>query len=180
MSNKKKLNKEEEQRIHSAIRIACQKNFGVLDTNFLCHSLSVLDLKPPLCVKEGDSLEMVVGEFRSRNIGSVIVLDEAGQVSGIFTERDFISRALPAYETDKLRAIKDFMTPNPITQPPEITIAFALNLMSHGGFRHIPVVDQDGFPIGIVSVRDVMDFIVNSFVDDLLNFETEIPNLSKN
>lgn len=54
--------------------------------------------------------------------------------------------------------------------PPDTSIAYALNLMSHGGFRHLPVVDEQGKAIGVVSVRDVLDRISELLVQDLMNF----------
>jgi CBS domain-containing protein len=67
------------------------------------------------------------------------------------------------------------MTKDPIAQTPDITVAFALNLMSQGGFRHLPLVDERNIPVGILSVKDMMDFIVGSFVEGLLNFDIEVP-----
>jgi CBS domain-containing protein len=60
--------------------------------------------------------------------------------------------------------VKDFMTASPITERPDASLAFALNLMSNGGFRHIPIVDQDKMPIGVLSVKDVIDHIVAKMV----------------
>jgi CBS domain-containing protein len=43
--------------------------------------------------------------------------------------------------------------------------------MSHGGFRHIPIVDDEKRPIGVLSVKDIVDLIVTKMTDDLLGFE---------
>jgi CBS domain-containing protein len=56
------------------------------------------------------------------------------------------------------------MTAKPVTERPDVSLAFALNLMSNGGFRHVPIVDQDNMPIGILSVKDVIDHIVQKMV----------------
>jgi len=61
-------------------------------------------------------------------------------------------------------AVLDVMTKKPIRERPEASLAFAINLMSNGGFRHIPIVDQDDVPIGIISVRDVVDHIVKKML----------------
>jgi CBS domain-containing protein len=50
------------------------------------------------------------------------------------------------------------MTPNPETVGPNDTVAFAMQKMDIGGYRHLPVV-EDGIPIGIISVRDLMRHI---------------------
>jgi CBS domain-containing protein len=61
-------------------------------------------------------------------------------------------------------SVDQFMTRNPIRERPEASLAFALNLMSNGGFRHVPIVDQDDMPIGIISVKDVVEHIVRTML----------------
>ena len=159
-----------ENELGKALRIMTEGNIGVLDNQFLCQSVSVLNPKPPICVAEDESLENVLTRFNTNNISSVLVLDEAGKVCGIFTERDCIRKVVASYPEGKNKPVRDFMTRDPVVQLPDISMAYALNLMSHGGFRHIPLVDKDGTPIGIVSIRDVMDHIVSTLMDDLMNF----------
>ena len=48
-----------------------------------------------------------------------------------------------------------------------------LNKMSVGGFRHVPVVDDDHRPYGVISVRDVVAFMVDAFPREVLNLPTE-------
>lgn len=162
-----------ETQIHRAIVDACDRRLGVLDHNFLCQSIGVMDLPTPFCVPPTTTLGTVVEAFKNSAIGSVVITAPDGTLRGIFTERDCVRRALPDFEGNKDRPISDFMTPDPVAQPPDITIAFALNLMSDGGFRHLPLIDSHNIPIGIVSVRDMMDFIVRTFVEELLKFETD-------
>ena len=47
------------------------------------------------------------------------------------------------------------------------SVAYALSLMSEGGFRHIPIVDEGGKPVAIISVRDIIDYIVRTMDKDL-------------
>lgn len=163
----------DEERVSTAIRLACKPLFGVLSNNFLCQSVGVLNPKRPVCVKEDETLENVVSLFSVHNISSILVVDSQGKLSGIFTERDCIRRGLDLLPENKQLAIRDLMTPDPVAELPEISVSYALNLMSTGGYRHIPLVDQDSIPVGVISVRDIVDYIVASFVDDLLNFKTE-------
>ena len=158
--------------IGSAIRMACKSSFGVLESAFLCQSVSTLNPARPQCVAQTVTIGEVYELFCHHKIGSVLVINESGQLSGIFTERDFLLRAVKNYPANSTDPIKNYMTPNPVGQPPDITIAFALNLMSQGGFRHIPLVDSENCPVGIVSIRDLIDHIVGSFVEELLNFQT--------
>lgn len=160
------------QKMNEAIQLACDRRLGVIDHNFLCASITVLGAHKPVCVSESESTKSVLNLFDQQGIGSVLVTGERGKVTGIFTERDCVRRVIPTYPACADNPIKDYMTPNPVMQPPDITIAFALNLMSHGGFRHIPIIDESGFPLGLISVRDVVDYLANSLVEDLLSFDT--------
>ena len=63
--------------------------------------------------------------------------------------------------------VRDFMTKDPVKELPGASLAFALSVMSHGGFRHVPIVDEDNIPIGIVSVKDVVDFFVRKMLDGI-------------
>ncbi|MBN8548908.1 MAG: CBS domain-containing protein [Deltaproteobacteria bacterium] len=162
----------EQAHIESAIHKACKTSFGVLDTNFLCRSVSVLETHKPLSVGVEDSIESVVELLRSNKVGCVLVKRADGKLAGIFSERDVLLKVIKNFPENKARPVSEFMTADPVTQPPDATIGFVLNLMSTGGFRHMPIVDPDGLAIGIVSVKDVVDFIVRSFTDDLLSFDT--------
>jgi CBS domain-containing protein len=162
----------EQDKVSEAIRLMCQTNLGVMDKGFLCQSLSVLEPRVPACVGEKTAVEDVLMLLRAKKMGCVVVTDEAGKVSGIFSERDFLLKIASEFSVLKGRPIEEFMTRDPITQPPDGTVAYALNLMSQGGFRHIPIVDAENMPLGIISVKDVVDYIVESFTTDLLNFST--------
>jgi len=65
------------------------------------------------------------------------------------------------------------MTPDPEVLGLADPIAYALNKMSVGGFRHIPLVDATGRPVGIVSVKDIVDYIVDFFPNDVLTVPPE-------
>jgi CBS domain-containing protein len=61
------------------------------------------------------------------------------------------------------------MTKDPVREQPEASLAFALSVMSHGGFRHVPIVDHEDIPIGIVSVKDVVDYFVQKMLDGIFD-----------
>ena len=52
-------------------------------------------------------------------------------------------------------------------------MAWVLNKMSVGGFRHVPAVDEQGRPAFVVSVRMVVQFLVDAFPDQILNLPPE-------
>jgi len=156
--------------INASIRAALSKRFGVLDASFLSQSLSILEPKKAISLSEDVTVGAALRVLRERRVGCVLVTDRSGAVCGIFSERDCIVKVVDDFERNKDRPLREFMTPNPVCEKPETSIAFALTLMSQGGFRHVPVVDSDNHPLGMISVKDVVDFIVSSFIDDILAF----------
>ena len=91
--------------------------------------------------------------MHERRIGAVLVTDEQERLLGIFTGRDAV-RVLAEARNPAQVVLQDVMTRNPATLPPEKTAIEALRLMQDGGFRHVPVVREDGTLVGIVSRFD--------------------------
>ena len=75
------------------------------------------------------------------------------RLAGILTERDILKAVATGFEPDA--RVADWMTHHPETIESEDTTDHAAALMIHGGFRHLPVVDQ-GRVAGIISIRDLM------------------------
>jgi CBS domain containing-hemolysin-like protein len=110
--------------------------------------------------------------MKERRIGCVLV-EDGGKVVGIFTERDILTKLVgTGYDPAKV-AVDGVMTRNPETLTPEDPIAFALQQMSVGGFRHVPLVDSDGHPVGILSVKDIVDYLAEHFPEEILNIPPE-------
>ena len=87
-----------------------------------------------------------------RGVGAVLVL--AGErLEGILTERDLMKAVAAGYSEDA--KVGDWMTRHPETIEAEDSTGHAAALMIHGGFRHLPVLEE-GRVAGIVSIRDLM------------------------
>jgi CBS domain-containing protein len=102
------------------------------------------------------SADSTIGEaavkMAERAVGAVVVLD-GERIAAILTERD-VMKAVAAGK-DGGASVSDWMTHHPDTIEPTDTTDHAASLMIHGGFRHLPVVEE-GKVIGIVSIRDLM------------------------
>ncbi|KAB2919229.1 MAG: CBS domain-containing protein [Hyphomicrobiaceae bacterium] len=103
-----------------------------------------------------DSIEAVARLLTRHHIGAMPVLETAGRMAGIISERDlvrgFSERGKGALE---LRA-RDLMTRSVVTCGPDETLSCARDLMKRHGFRHLPVV-KDGKVCGIISMRDLLE-----------------------
>ena len=104
--------------------------------------------------------------MKKAKVGAVMVLDEGGQLAGIFTERDAVFRVIAESRDPAHLTLKDVMTAHPQFIAPDKPFAHALLMMFENGFRHVPVV-ENGRPIGMVSARDALG-------PELEEFESEI------
>lgn len=85
-------------------------------------------------------------------VGAVLVTD-GDRLEGIFTERDALGRVLAKQLDPEKTSLDQVMTANPTTIAPSASAIDALRLMRDGGFRHLPIVDQDKI-LGVISLRD--------------------------
>ena len=105
--------------------------------------------------------------MRKKKVGAVLVKRGRALV-GVFTERDLVVRAMATRNWAKA-PVKKFMSPGPETLKLGDPVAYALNKMSVGRFRHVPLLDASGALAGIVSIRDIVDFIVELCPEEILN-----------
>jgi len=103
--------------------------------------------------------------MKEKRIGALLVLDGA-RLAGIFTERDALFRVVAEGRDPEKTRLAEVMTVNPRTITADRPFGHALHLMHEGGFRHVPVVDQDR-PLGVVSARDALGPELEEFVSDL-------------
>lgn len=97
----------------------------------------------------------VCSTLREHRIGAILIVDDAGKLAGILSERDIVRR-ISENGPDALNSdAADCMTSNVVTCGPEDTIQTAMARMSEGRFRHIPVL-QDGKLAGMVSIGDLV------------------------
>lgn len=105
-------------------------------------------------VKHSISISDTIRGMNEKNIGAAIIIDDEGHTCGIFTERDLLKQILTK-DFSLESAISTVMTKNLVCAQLHDEIDSIPELMSTGGFRHVPVLD--GFlPVGILSIRDVL------------------------
>ncbi len=129
-------------------------------------------LKPAICVAPGTSVRSAIERMNQGGVGCVLVEDKH-QLAGIFTERDVLTKVVGTLMDLDRVTVDAVMTPDPEAISPDDRVSYALNKMSVGGFRHIPLVDDDGRPVGLVSMRNVVDYMVELFRTEVLNLPPE-------
>jgi CBS domain-containing protein len=101
-------------------------------------------------------LTEAVQKMAKDNYGSILVVDADKKLLGIFTERDLLRKVVGAGVPIGQQTIGEFMTKNVKVANLQDGVAESLRRMSQGRFRHLPVVDESGRPIGMVSQGDFL------------------------
>ncbi|MBI9101023.1 MAG: CBS domain-containing protein [Spirochaetales bacterium] len=111
-------------------------------------------------IRTTDTFTSALKEMNSRKIGSLVVLDEAGKVAGILTERDLIIN-IDGYA--KNSPVSEIMTPRAklILAKPDDVLEYAMSIFTEKRIRHLPVLDGEKL-IGIVSIGDTVKELLDA------------------
>lgn len=90
------------------------------------------------------------------NCGSVLIIDTAGTMLGILTERDLMTRVLAKALNPQTTCVSEVMTHNPQSVGPDAKVSEAVLIMIERGFRHLPIVSPASKILGVFSVRDAL------------------------
>lgn len=138
-----------------------------LQDNLWRDTVSLIPHKTVPSVSPTSSIRDAVGVMRKHRTGCVTITDN-GKLVGIFTERDLLKRVLAA-RLDPGRAISTVMTKDPTTVRDEELVGSVLEKMRDGGYRHLPVVDENGAITGRISVREIVHYMVEYFPKEVYN-----------
>lgn len=124
--------------------------------------LKVEDLMttPPITTTRETIIEQAAEIMYENNIGSLVVVDSAGKIEGIVTERDMLY-AVAKQKIGKQLPVYMIMTENPITAKLGTPITEAIKTMRDANIRHLPIVDRENKPVGMLSLRDIIDAVVS-------------------
>jgi Predicted signal-transduction protein containing cAMP-binding and CBS domains len=114
---------------------------------------------PPVTVGASSTLREASEKMWSEKVGSVIVVDNEGYLLGILTERDVVfAVAKGMFEAhEKKPTVDSVMSKNVVTVNTDSSIAQVAQLMSEFNIKHIVVMSQEGRPVGVISLRDMLD-----------------------
>jgi CBS domain-containing protein len=101
-----------------------------------------------------DTLGEVAERMTEKNVGAVVVKDH-GTLIGILTERDLLKAMAARVHSSEAR-VRQWMTADPVTASSDTDVEDASRVMLEHGFRHLPVLDEDGQVAGVVSLRRVI------------------------
>jgi CBS domain-containing protein len=121
----------------------------------------------PACVRPGTSLMDTLRIMREEGAGAVLVCD-GSKLVGIFTERDVLNKLFGAPVDDNL-PIDRLMTPDPQVLRLDDPLGKAVRLMTERGYRHVPLVDENGARAGMIAARDIITYIAEHYPAEVVN-----------
>lgn len=139
----------------------------VLSSETLKMPIRSIPMVPPISLERSSSVLDAVRLMQEKHVGCVLVV-RTDQLEGIFTERDLIMKIVGSGKDISKTKIEEVMTANPEVLQPDDILAFALNYMYGRGYSHVPVVDEKQRPVGMLSVKNVLDFLADYFPQEVL------------
>lgn len=126
----------------------------------------VIRNREPYSVRESDTVQHAAEYMAQRNIGAVCVLNDAGQLTGIFSERDLLMRVVARGLDPATLPLQEVMSELPTVIKLNESPHEALLRMESAGCRHLPVVDGGNW-VGMLSMRDLLRVEVDQQVYEL-------------
>jgi len=131
-----------------------------LAKNLKIESVARLDLSQPEVMRPTDTVADAVKRMQDQSIGCVLICAER-PLLGIFTERDLLNKLTGTNASSPGAAVKDLMSADPEILDETDSVATALNKMSMGRYRHIPVRKADG-SFSVTSIKHVIKYIAKA------------------
>ena len=130
-----------------------------VEKSLLHDRIEILKPRPPLCVFPESAVGEVLQQMVIKRMGCAAVVDDHQHLLGIFTERDALQRLNVDTARLRSRPIREFMTTQPTTLRARDKIAYALHRMDVGGFRHLPILDDNQRLVGVISIRGILAYL---------------------
>jgi CBS domain-containing protein len=138
-----------------------------LARNLKVESVWRLHPTPPYCIAPEQSVAEAVALMRRACVGCLLVC-RGDALLGLFTERDLMRRVLAPGRPLSV-TLAECLTSNPVVVGLRDPVRLAVRRMEEGGYRHLPVVDEIGRPVGVLSVKRIVHFLVEHFPGTVYN-----------
>ena len=121
----------------------------------------------PATVSVLASVEDAIRTMMDKDVGACAVIDEHGIVAGMFTERDVLAKFALSGKSANKTPVRDLMSPMVEMATDETTAAEAFSVMLERHYRHMPIVDEQGKVLGILSIRNILEARIDGLLAEL-------------
>ena len=130
----------------------------------------------PAAVNPQTSAAEAIQVMLQHRVGAVTIVDQDGVVAGVFTERDVLRKLVLSGRDPAQTPVSELMTSPAILATPSTTPVEAFGIMMERHFRHLPLVDDQGRLIAMLSIRNLLQWRVDELTDRLDTMEQYITN----
>ena len=116
------------------------------------------------------SVYSAIEMMADKRVGALLVVDE-GRLVGIISERDYARKVILMGRSSKDTFVREIMTPNPVTITCDTSVDEAMRVMTENRFRHLPVVNSEENVAGVLSIGDLVNWIVTSQDETIAHLE---------
>jgi len=140
--------------------------------------MSVLELcdADPAAVTPEASVADAIRTMLARHVGAVAVVDSERRVAGIFTERDVLSKLALSSRDPESTPVRELMTTPVELATAETASSEAFVTMVERHFRHLPIVDNNGKLLGMLSIRNLLEWRIDDLSRELESLEQYVSN----
>jgi CBS domain-containing protein len=124
----------------------------------------------PVCLPQSATVREAMERMNERNEAAVLICQD-GKLVGIFTERDALKRMASGATCDT--PITEVMTKQPAALSIHDTVGTAIAKLSQGGYRRLPIVDDQGRPTGILKMEGILHYLIEHFPSVIYNLPPE-------
>lgn len=117
--------------------------------------------RPLAVVAPGDTVYHALTVMAKHEVGALLVLD-GEQLVGIFSERDYARKIILQGKTSKETLVREIMSDRVAYVMPSATLDECMALMTEKRFRHLPVLDESGGVVGMISIGDLVKETISS------------------
>ncbi|MCH9686269.1 MAG: CBS domain-containing protein [Deltaproteobacteria bacterium] len=146
------------------------KNEAVLP-DIIERDIAELCRHPALTLDVSATIGDAIAMMQHHHVGAVVITQE-GKLAGILTERDLLMKVLGKVDDYRDQSVTELMTARPESLRRGDELVYLMNAMYVGGFRHMPIVDDNDVPQHVVSLRDVLALILDQVADRIRNIPT--------
>jgi len=126
-----------------------------------------LSLPDPIILSEETPITEAIKQMQEARRGCVLI-GKAGKLVGLVTERDILVKYIGS-DSDTFFTLKEVMTASPTTLDPDVSLEKAIQVMTEGGYRHVPLVDAENHILGLVTAPNIVSYIAEHFPAEVFN-----------
>jgi CBS domain-containing protein len=126
-----------------------------------------------ISIRSDASVYSAIEMMAEKQVGALLVIEDE-RLRGVISERDYARKVILKGRSSKDTLVRDIMTESPITIALDASVDEAMRIMTTNRIRHLPVLDAEGHVVGVLSIGDLVNWILTSQDETIEHLERYI------